>query len=138
MIKKEVLLEWMEDNQIKYFGFVNDIRETIAKSDCIVLPSYREGMPRVVLEAMSMEKPVIVTDVAGCRETVEDSINGFLVELKSVNSLEKAMLKFLNLSNERRIEMGRKGRLKAEKEFNSEKISHELYDFISQVYFCSK
>jgi glycosyltransferase involved in cell wall biosynthesis len=138
MIKKSVLLEWIEKGHIIYYGFLKDVRPIIAQSDCIVLPSYREGMPRIILEGMSMSKPVITSNVAGCRETVDEGINGFLVEVQNVDSLAEGIKKFLRLSEEEKRIMGEKGRDKALREFNSEKISIELYEIISQVYFCAK
>jgi glycosyltransferase involved in cell wall biosynthesis len=138
MIKKQVLLDWMDNDKIKYFGFVDNVKPIMSKSDCIVLPSYREGMPRVVLEAMSMAKAVIVSNTAGCRQTVEDGINGFIAEVRSVNSLAETMEKFMQLNENQRLGMGKEGRRKVLEEFNSEKISQELYEIISQVYFCSK
>ncbi len=138
MISRKELLSWIESDIINYHGFVEDIREIISKSDCIVLPSYREGMPRVILEAMSMGKMVIACDTAGCREAVVHGENGFLVECQSISSLSDAMLDACNLDVDKRLEMGRRGRRKAILEFNSEKISQELYEIISQAYFCSK
>ncbi len=138
MISRKELLSWIEDDLINYLGFVDDIRDIISQSDCIVLPSYREGMPRVILEAMSMKKMVIASNVAGCREAVVNGENGFLVDCQSVNSLSEAILKTCKLHDEKRYEMGEKGRSKAILEFNSEKISQELYEIISQAYFCSK
>jgi glycosyltransferase involved in cell wall biosynthesis len=138
MIKKEILLEWMESDLVRYYGFVEDIRPILAKCSCVVLPSYREGMPRVILEALAMAKAVIVSNSAGCRQTVDDSENGFICQVSDTESLLKSMIQFAQMTPENRIEMGKKGRIKAEKEFNSEKISKELFEIISQVYFCSK
>ena len=133
MISKQELLDWIDADQIKYLGFLKDIRPIISKSDCIVLPSYREGMSRVILEAMSMSKPVICTNVAGCRQAVEDGSNGILVEPRDELSLKEGIVKFINLNEEKREAMGRNGREKAIEQFNSEKISQELYEILSQV-----
>lgn len=136
MVDKPTLLHWIEEGLINYLGFVDDVRPHIAQSNCIVLPSYREGMPRIILEGLSMAKPVITTNVAGCRQTVVEGHNGFLVESKSAQSLILGIESFLRLSKEEQEKMGQKGREMALKHFNSEKISKELYDIISQVYFC--
>lgn len=138
MIEKEVLLSWVEDKSVRYFGFVDDLRPLIAQSSCIVLPSYREGMPRSVLEAMAMAKPVIVSDVPGCRQTVVHERSGYLVKARSVESLVAAMRKFVGLSYRNRQIMGDYGRKLVMDKFNKQKISEDLYQIISQVYFCDK
>ena len=130
MVKKSQLLDWIEAGAIVYHGFVKDVRPFIAKSDCIVLPSYREGMPRIILEAMSMSKPVITTLTAGCRETVVDGENGFLVESKDSKALTDGMIQFLELNHDQKHTMGEKGRAMAIEAFNSEKIATVLYDII--------
>src|SRR5690606_4015394 len=101
-IDREEFLTWINQDIIEYQGYVRDVRPFIAASDCIVLPSYREGLPRIVLEGMAMGKPIITTLTAGCRETVDDASNGFLVEAKEVNALIGGMKQFLELSYEKR------------------------------------
>lgn len=95
---------------IKIYHFTKDVRRFLCYSTVVVYPSYREGFPRAVLEAMAMEKPVITTDVPGCRETVFEERNGFLVEPKNVESLYKAMKRFMNLKEEEIKRMGKEGR----------------------------
>ena len=138
MIEKEVLLGWVEDKSVRYFGFVDDLRPLIAQSSCIVLPSYREGMPRSVLEAMAMAKPVIVSDVPGCRQTVVHERSGYLFKARSVEALVEAMRKFVGLSYRNRQIMGDYGRKLVMDKFNKQKISEDFYQIISQVYFCDK
>lgn len=133
MIDKSKLLEWIDEGHIVYHGFVKDVRPLIAKSDCVVLPSYREGMPRIILEAMSMAKPVITTDTAGCRQTVEDGENGFLVKIKDAKDLQNKMRNFLKLPHGEKHEMGMKGRQMAEVKFDSEMIANQLYNIISTI-----
>ena len=89
------------------------------------------------MEALSMARPVITADVPGCRQAVIDGENGYLVEAASTESLHEAMVRFTDLSQEKRISMGKAGHERAKKYFNSEKIAQELYEVISQVYFCS-
>lgn len=95
-ISRAELQQWMDDDVVEYLGELRDVRSAITASSVYVLPSYREGTPRTVLEAMAMGRPIITTDAPGCRETVTDGENGFLVQPKSVDQLEAAMLKFLN------------------------------------------
>ena len=92
----------------------------------MVLPSYREGLSRVLLEAASMAKPIITTNVPGCKEVVDDGVNGYLCEVKDADSLAEQMKKMILLSDEARREMGRRGREKVISEFD-EKIVIEKY-----------
>lgn len=120
-IPLEVIEKWQRENKIEYLGRRSDIRELIDLSDIAVLPSYyREGKPKFLLEAASMGKPVITTDVPGCRDIVENGENGILVPIKDVESLFKAVIKLIN-NYELRKKMGEISRKKAEKEFD-EKI----------------
>lgn len=137
MVEKSKFLQWIDQDYIKYHGFIDDVRPYIAQSNCVVLPSYREGMPRIILEALSMAKPVITTDTAGCRQTVEHGKNGYLVKARDIEDLVGGINKFLKLSPEEQELMGVNGREMAIKNFNSEKISMELYEIVSQVYFCT-
>lgn len=95
-ITQQELDQWVANKTVKYWGKLADVRPAIAESSVYVLPSYREGTPRTVLEAMAMGRAIITTDAPGCRETVVDGDNGFLVEVKSVESLVEAMKKFIN------------------------------------------
>lgn len=96
-IKQAELDGWItQDNSVTFVGQIDDIREVIATCSIYVLPSYREGTPRSVLEAMAMGRAIITSDAPGCRETVIDGENGFLVPIKSTEALLTAMLKFVN------------------------------------------
>ena len=126
-IDRDTLLEWISEDTVDYKGFVNDVRPFLEKSTCIVLPSYREGMPRIVLEAMAMGKPVITTRTAGCRETVEEGVNGFLAVARSVEDLIVAMEKFCELSPDQRSAMGARGRSMAVDVFSDTIIAEDLF-----------
>jgi glycosyltransferase involved in cell wall biosynthesis len=93
-IRQEDLQAWMAAGDIEFLGKMADVRPAIAHASVYVLPSYREGTPRTVLEAMAMGRPVITTDAPGCRETVLDGENGFLVPVGSVDELAEAMMRF--------------------------------------------
>lgn len=108
-ITQQELDEWIAKKTINYWGKLSDVRPAIAASSVYVLPSYREGTPRTVLEAMAMGRAIITTDAPGCRETVIDGDNGFLVEVKSVESLVVAMEKLI-LQPELIIQMGSRSR----------------------------
>lgn len=107
---------------IRYLGFCPDVFSKIEAADCVVLPSYHEGLSRVLMEAIAMGKPVITSDIPGCRETVEEGVNGFLVPPKNGLALAEAIEKFVNLSFERRCKMGKCSRKKAEEEFDVKEV----------------
>ena len=111
-ISKYELDELIQEGIINYWGRLNDVRPAITNCSVYVLPSYREGTPRSVLEAMSMGRAIITTDAPGCKETVVDGENGFLVDVKSVDSLIIAMKKFIDNPNLVEV-MGARSRLLA-------------------------
>ena len=125
-IQDEEITQWNNDGIIEYMGRQDDVREFIKKSHVLVLPSYREGMPRTVLEAASMGRPAIVTDVPGCRQSIANNKTGWLCKAKDVNDLAEKMLKVANLSPEVLIKFGRSARQRVETEF-CEKIVIEQY-----------
>ncbi|MEN8992291.1 glycosyltransferase family 4 protein [Avibacterium paragallinarum] len=94
-ISQAELDTWIADGRLKYWGKLSDVRPAIAECSVYVLPSYREGTPRTVLEAMAMGRAVITTDAPGCRETVTNGVNGYLVAVKSVNDLVQSMQYFI-------------------------------------------
>lgn len=94
-ISQAELDTWIADGRLTYWGKLSDVRPAISQSSIYVLPSYREGTPRTVLEAMAMGRAVITTDAPGCRETVSHGVNGYLVEVKSVDDLVKSMQYFI-------------------------------------------
>lgn len=108
-IDKTHLDELVKQGLAEHLGYVSDVRSLIQESDCLVLPSYREGLPRVILEANAMQCTVITTDVPGCQDLVKEGVNGLLCEPRSTLSLEKALEKFLKLSEEERKKLGREG-----------------------------
>lgn len=95
-IKKVELDGWVEDGRLVFLGRMEDVRPAIAASSVYVLPSYREGMPRTVLEAMAMGRPIITTNAPGCRETVEEGQNGILVPIMDAGMLAQAMERFID------------------------------------------
>lgn len=120
-------MDALEASGMTYLGVSDDVRAQMAEADCVVLPSYyREGTPRTLLEAAALGRPIITTNAVGCREVVDDGINGYLCEPRSVEDLAKKMGKMLALSYEERTDMGLKGREKMEREFD-EKVVIERY-----------
>lgn len=129
-IEKDSLLEWIDRGYIEYKGFIHDVRPYIAASDCIVLPSYREGLPRIIIEAMSMGKPVITSNTPGCRQTVINGMNGFLIPVQDESALKSAMQSFMELDPETRKNMGLKGRELVFKKFDSNLVADNFYELI--------
>lgn len=113
---------WIADGVIEYLGKLADVRPAIQDSNVYVLPSYREGTPRTVLEAMAMGRAVVTTDAPGCRETVVDGDNGFLVKVKSVDALEKVMLRFVEEPG-LAARMGKRSREIAEEKYDVRKVN---------------
>ena len=127
-IEYEKLLEWQKQNIIRYLGETTDVRPYLANCDCLVFPSfYREGVSRILMEASAMERPIITTDNVGCREVVDNGINGFVIPIKDIKSLAAAIEEFLLMNKENREIMGKAGRRKMEREFD-ETLVLNVYD----------
>ena len=128
-ISLETVINWHNDGIIKYLGEFIDIRNYIVNSDCIVLPSYyMEGVPRCLMEALSMERPIITTDNVGCRELIVDNVNGFMCKPKNVIDLALKMELIYNTSIEERQNMGKNGRILVLETFD-ENIIIDHYHF---------
>ena len=113
---------WVQAGTLNDLGRLQDVRPAIAQCSVYVLPSYREGTPRTVLEAMAMSRAVITTNAPGCRETVVDGVNGFLVPVKSVDALVAAMERFIQESDLAQ-RMGQRGRALAEEKYDVHKVN---------------
>jgi len=131
-ISKDEVEEWVNDGIIEYLGYTDAVLEEIEKADCIVLPSYREGLSRVLLEAASMSKPIITTNVPGCKDVVVDEYNGYLVPPKDSNSLALAIEKMIALPESERVIMGKKGRIKVIEEFDEEIVIKKYLNIINK------
>ena len=115
---------------VNYLGTTTDVRPFLAKVHCTIMPSYHEGMSNVNLESAANGRPVITTDVPGCRETVDDGVSGFLVKAKDSQSLIEGVERFLNLTYEQKKQMGVEGRKKVEKEFDRKIVVKEYLNAI--------
>jgi len=127
------LQAWIEDGLINYLGTTDNVQDIVANIDCVVLPSYREGTPRSLLEACAMEKPIIATNVVGCKEVVDDGVNGYLCKVKNVNDLANKMEMMIDLSNDERITMGKAGRKKIVKEFDEKIVLNKYLESIKEI-----
>ena len=116
---------WNKNGSIHYLGSAKDVRPFIAKCHVYVLPSYHEGMPRTVLEAMSMGRPILTTDTPGCRETVVPDLNGHIIPKANAEALANKLIWFLE-NRSRWQDMGAASRQIAETRFDVQKINREL------------
>jgi glycosyltransferase involved in cell wall biosynthesis len=121
-ITKEELDSFVNDGVVEYFGEQEDVVPYLAQCSVYVLPSYREGTPKTVLEAMASGKAIITTDAPGCRETVIDGENGYLVPVKDVDALAEKMRFFID-NPETIMEMAKKGRSMVEEKFDVKKVN---------------
>ena len=121
-VPRPLVETWVRDGVIDYLGAADDVRPFISDADCIVLPSYREGTARVLLEGAAMGKALIATDVTGCREPVVPGVNGYLCPVKSGPGLAEAIGTFLALSEEDRLRMGVASRRIAEKNYDERDV----------------
>ena len=132
------LEEWHNSGVVNYIGCTSNVLPHVEESTCIVLPTfYPEGMPRVLMEAASMKRPIIASNVPGCREVVIDGKNGFLCLKKNVNSLVASMEKMLTLSQQELIDMGAAGREHVLQLFDEQKII-AIYQQQLEKYFSLK
>jgi glycosyltransferase involved in cell wall biosynthesis len=134
-ISREQIQAWVEEGIVNYLGVTDDVRPEIDNADCIVLPSYREGTPRTLLEAAAMAKPIIATDAVGCREVVDHETNGFLCKLCDADDLAEKMEQMLEMPNEARREMGRHGRARVEQRFDEQFVIRKHQDAIDEILY---
>ena len=126
-IKPEELKPYIDDNVIEYFGEQRDVRPYLGQCSVFVLPSYREGVPKTVLEAMASQRAIITTDAPGCRDTVIDGENGYLVPVGDAVALADKMIELLN-SPDKIAVMAKKGRRIAEEKYDVNKINKNICD----------
>jgi len=119
--EEEKYKELIENHSnVKHLGYSKDVRQEIKEVDCVINPSYHEGMSNVLLESGAMAKPLIASNIPGCKEIIDDEVNGYLFEVKSALSLKDKILQFVNLTKEQKTEIGKKSREKIVREFDRE------------------
>jgi len=135
-VKQHELNGWIKEGLVTYLGFVNDVRPYIENANVVLLPSfYREGVPRILLEAASMSKPIITSDVPGCRETVDNGRTGFLCKARDAQDLMEKMDMMIELTGEERDIMGKRGREKMKKEFDEKIVINKYLESINKIVF---
>ncbi|MEM8526430.1 MAG: glycosyltransferase family 4 protein [Bacteroidota bacterium] len=133
-ISASQIYEWHEKGYIRYLGKTEDVRPYIADCSCFVLPSYyREGVPRSLLEAAAMAKPIITTDNVGCREVVKNGHNGFLCKVKDVNDLVEKMEKIILTPPAHLEKMGQNGRQMITRQFDEHLVIKEYVQTLEQL-----
>ena len=130
---KDVLADYESKGILSTHDFVSNVNEYVARASAVVLPSYHEGMSNVLQEASAMGRPVIATNIPGCREIFEEGVTGFGCEPGSAESLIGAMDRFLALSREERITMGRRAHEKVKREFNRENVVQAYVEEIQKT-----
>lgn len=124
--------EWMSEGLIDYMGKTNDVVPFIERADCVVLPSYREGTPRTLLEGASLAKPLIATDVPGCNSVVMDGKNGFLVKVKDPEDLAEKMKMMLSLNKDELVNMGDHSRQLVVQNFDEHLVINKYREAIKE------
>ncbi len=132
-IDYDIVREWENEGLIEYLGSKQDVRPYICRSDVVVLPSYREGMPRSLLEALAMGKPIITANTVGCREVINNDLNGFLVPVKDGKALAGAMIRMIDIGYQKRKEMGAEGRRMVLNSFDERIVIDRYLQAISDV-----
>jgi len=133
-ISKEEVQQWQENGTVEYLGKTDNVIPFLADSDCVVLPSYREGTPRSLLEAAAMAKPIVTTNTVGCKNVVDDGVTGLLCEVKNTHDLAEKMTRIVQLSEEKRVQMGQAGRVKMEQEFDEQLVIQKYFDVINELF----
>ena len=122
---KPLMDELEQAGVVKYHGYQSDMKRFYAMASCVVLPSYHEGMSNVLLEAAASGRPLITSDIPGCREAVENGVSGYLCLAKDANVLYDTMQCFVELPGNRQAEMGRRGRWLMEQKFSKTAVVAE-------------
>ncbi len=134
-ITKVEVKEWEDASLVEFLGKTDNIKEFFKMADIIVLPSYREGLSRVLIEASSASKPIITSNVAGCKDVVDDGINGYLCEVKSTQSLQNCIQKMIQLSICERTNMGENSKQMAVNRFDKDSVNEIYFKEIEKICF---
>lgn len=131
---KPVMDELAQAGVVKYHGYQSDMKPFYAMAGCVVLPSYHEGMSNVLLEAAASGRPLITSDIPGCREAVENGVSGYLCPVKNAGALYDAMQRFAELPKDLKTEMGGRGRARMEQHFSKKAVVTETIQHLGIVH----
>lgn len=132
-IPADKLAAWESEGLVTYLGKTDDVRPYLSAADCVVLPSYREGVPRSLLEAAAMARPIIATDVVGCRDAVDDGLTGMLCTVKCPESLAEKMRAMIALAPAQRAAMGCAGRRKVEEQYGEHLVIQKYLQALEAI-----
>ena len=132
-ISRRELQSWVNDGVVEYLGETSDVRPFVQRATVIVLPSYREGLPRTLLEGAAMARPLLATDVPGCRQIVRDRVNGLLCAVRDPEDLARAMLEMIGLPKPKLQQLGEDGRKLVESSFAESEVIRRYLDAIRQI-----
>ena len=125
--------KWTQEGVVEYLGETDDITDFLRKASCIVLPSYREGTSKALLEGAAAGRPLVATNVPGCKEIIEDGKTGFLCQVRDYKDLAIKIENMIKLSHKSRQMMGKHGRKKVEKEYDQEIVSNLYLEAIESA-----
>ncbi len=132
-VPRATLDHWIGEGLVEHLGAADDVRPYIAAADCVALPSYREGLPRSLLEASAMARPIVATDVPGIRDVVLDKVTGLMCAPRNAESLARAMIAMIEMPPEVRTAMGQAGREKVQREFGIALVTERYLDAIERA-----
>ena len=130
-ITRSELESWARQGLIEYLGVTDDVRPYLADASAIVLPSYREGLPRALVEGAAMARPLIAADAPGSRDVVKDGVNGYLCRVRDAGSLAEAMRRLADLPSDERLAMGKQARRTVQDRFSEEHVVSAYLDVIA-------
>ena len=125
--------DWVNEGVVEYLGVTDDVKPYIVAADVIVLPSYREGVPRSLLEAAAIGRPIVTTDAIGCRDAVDDGVNGFLCKIRDAEDLADKMIRMIKMAPSDRAAMGLAGRAKMEQQFDEKIVIDRYLEVIQSI-----
>ena len=127
------MVDWVEEGVVEYLGVADDVKPYLVAADCVVLPSYREGVPRSLLEAAAIGRLIVTTDAVGCRDAVDDGVNGLLCRVGDASDLAEKLLCMIAMPPEERELMGQAGRRKMEFEFDEKIVIRRYLEVIREL-----
>ena len=127
------IASWAAEGVVEQLGTTDDVRPFIAAATAVVLPSFREGLPRSLLEAAAMARPLVASDVPGCRDVIEDGVNGYICAARDVASLSEAMRRLANLPRDEQLAMGEAGRRRVQERYSEAFVIRAYLDILAEV-----